>query len=337
VLMNTRGLTELVILQVGVQLKVLDQSVFTMLVLMAVVTTAMTSPLLKLFYPARLLNRDIEEAEQASLGIHDAYTVLVITDQRTDDDDLVRFGCDLLGHESPSGLVIARLLPRSRTRLEVASGLGAELALVAAAGDELRRLAAIAELRGTTCSVHSSLGDDRLADVAELARRADVDIVLVHEDWVLARTEGAAGQPAGSWPSGMQASVVSVPANFSRDESGAVVIVLDNSNDARAALRIGTQASLSRRTLLQLVSALGLRTDRRASAALDALRRAGFSAEVGDQASAFEGAAVIFAGGSAPITELHDRATLVRVYGGAREADRDVDEIARRITLSEAR
>jgi Kef-type K+ transport system membrane component KefB len=45
-LMNTRGLTELVILNVGVSLGVLDQEMFTMMVLMAVVTTAMTGPLL---------------------------------------------------------------------------------------------------------------------------------------------------------------------------------------------------------------------------------------------------------------------------------------------------
>jgi Kef-type K+ transport system membrane component KefB len=102
ILMNTRGLTELVILQVGVQLKVLDKAMFTMLVIMAVVTTMMTAPLLRLFYPPRLLRRDIEEAEQASLGIHDAYTVLVVTDGRGGDDDLVRFAADLIGQSAPA-------------------------------------------------------------------------------------------------------------------------------------------------------------------------------------------------------------------------------------------
>lgn len=45
-LMNTRGLTELVIINVGVALGVLDGAMFTMLVVMALVTTAMTVPLL---------------------------------------------------------------------------------------------------------------------------------------------------------------------------------------------------------------------------------------------------------------------------------------------------
>jgi Kef-type K+ transport system membrane component KefB len=45
-LMNTRGLTELIILNVGVSLGVLDGQMFTMMVLMALITTALTGPLL---------------------------------------------------------------------------------------------------------------------------------------------------------------------------------------------------------------------------------------------------------------------------------------------------
>lgn len=46
ILMNTRGLTELIILNVGVSLGVLDGQMFTMMVLMALVTTALAGPLL---------------------------------------------------------------------------------------------------------------------------------------------------------------------------------------------------------------------------------------------------------------------------------------------------
>ena len=77
VLMNNRGLTELVILTVGVSLGVLDQSLFTILVLMAIVTTILTGPLLKLVYPSDVLEREIIEAERASLGLVDAYRVVV--------------------------------------------------------------------------------------------------------------------------------------------------------------------------------------------------------------------------------------------------------------------
>jgi Kef-type K+ transport system membrane component KefB len=50
-LMNTRGLMELVALNVGYELGVLSPRLFTMMVLMALVTTAMTGPLLQLARP----------------------------------------------------------------------------------------------------------------------------------------------------------------------------------------------------------------------------------------------------------------------------------------------
>ncbi|MCM3921998.1 cation:proton antiporter [Frankia sp. AiPs1] len=46
VLMNTRGLTEIVVAQIGLDMGVLDETTFTALVVMALLTTAATSPLL---------------------------------------------------------------------------------------------------------------------------------------------------------------------------------------------------------------------------------------------------------------------------------------------------
>jgi Kef-type K+ transport system membrane component KefB len=51
VLMNTRALMELIVLNIGFDLGFMPQSVFTMLVIMAVVTTVMTGPLLKWLLP----------------------------------------------------------------------------------------------------------------------------------------------------------------------------------------------------------------------------------------------------------------------------------------------
>jgi Kef-type K+ transport system membrane component KefB len=50
-LMNTRGLMELIVLNIGLDLGFIPPRVFTMLVLMAVATTIMTGPLLKLLLP----------------------------------------------------------------------------------------------------------------------------------------------------------------------------------------------------------------------------------------------------------------------------------------------
>ena len=47
VLVNTRGLMELIVLNVGLELGVISQTLFTMMVLMALVTTIATTPLLR--------------------------------------------------------------------------------------------------------------------------------------------------------------------------------------------------------------------------------------------------------------------------------------------------
>jgi Kef-type K+ transport system membrane component KefB len=49
--MNTRALMELIVLNIGFDLGFIPQNVFTMMVVMAVVTTVMTGPLLKVLLP----------------------------------------------------------------------------------------------------------------------------------------------------------------------------------------------------------------------------------------------------------------------------------------------
>jgi Kef-type K+ transport system membrane component KefB len=53
--MNTRGLMELVILNIGLDLGIISPAVFSMMVVMALVTTFMTTPLLAWVYPRRLI------------------------------------------------------------------------------------------------------------------------------------------------------------------------------------------------------------------------------------------------------------------------------------------
>jgi Kef-type K+ transport system membrane component KefB len=62
-LMNTRALMELIVLNIGYDLGFLPRNVFTMLVIMAVVTTLMTGPLLNSLLPKML---DLEAGREAA-------------------------------------------------------------------------------------------------------------------------------------------------------------------------------------------------------------------------------------------------------------------------------
>ena len=69
VLMNTRGLMELVVLNIGVDLGVISQTVFSIMVLMALATTFMTTPLLALFYKPERDSVPVQEPELRPLAV----------------------------------------------------------------------------------------------------------------------------------------------------------------------------------------------------------------------------------------------------------------------------
>ena len=61
-LMNTRGLMELVVLNIGLDIKVICPALFSMMVLMALATTFMTSPMLQAICPDKILRSGREKA-----------------------------------------------------------------------------------------------------------------------------------------------------------------------------------------------------------------------------------------------------------------------------------
>jgi Kef-type K+ transport system membrane component KefB len=68
-LMNTRGLTELIALTIGRQLGVLDQQLYSLMVVMALVTTVMTGVVLRFVYPAWRVEQDRAEWLAAEPGV----------------------------------------------------------------------------------------------------------------------------------------------------------------------------------------------------------------------------------------------------------------------------
>jgi Kef-type K+ transport system membrane component KefB len=63
-LMNTRGLMELIILNIGLDIKVISPALFSMMVLMALVTTFMTNPLLQAICPDKMFRHEAEKSSR---------------------------------------------------------------------------------------------------------------------------------------------------------------------------------------------------------------------------------------------------------------------------------
>jgi Kef-type K+ transport system membrane component KefB/nucleotide-binding universal stress UspA family protein len=108
-LMNTRGLTELIVLNIGLSLGVISPLLFTMLVIMALVTTVMTSPLLEWTYPKELIKLDLVEPQpdiESSLkASQPTYRILVPVANPSTQKGLLQLAVAIAGNRLQSAVV----------------------------------------------------------------------------------------------------------------------------------------------------------------------------------------------------------------------------------------
>ncbi len=110
VLMNTRGLMELVILTIGLELGILSPALFAMMVLMALVTTFMTTPVLERVYPAELIRREVVGGPEA-----EGYSILIPVSLPSAGPDLVHLAATL-ARGAAGGQIYALHLARASDR-----------------------------------------------------------------------------------------------------------------------------------------------------------------------------------------------------------------------------
>jgi Kef-type K+ transport system membrane component KefB/nucleotide-binding universal stress UspA family protein len=111
-LMNTRGLTELIVLNIGLDLNVISPILFTMLVIMALVTTFMTSPLLEWIYRKNPLKVEPITAVQLEEAIP-SYAILVPVANPDTQQGLVRLAVAIAYGVVPPIANPEPLLPKS--------------------------------------------------------------------------------------------------------------------------------------------------------------------------------------------------------------------------------
>jgi Kef-type K+ transport system membrane component KefB len=260
-LMNTRGLTEIVILTVGLQLKILDTRLFSLMVVMALVTTGMAGPLLALIYPRQRVERDIAETERKALGVVDAYRVLVAVESPEADTRTVALSGDLVGERRPAEVVLSYLMPyRTPRRLEVGSGLSGELLEMTRVMAELDQLAASVRSRGLAAPVLARFSTDPARELSEQAAAINPDLTLV-----------GVGHPAyGALRTATPGRFVTVVAP-PPDQWDAVIVRVPVTANAEAALSVAAQLAMARD--VELVVDAGPRVQRRLSSIVDNLRQ----------------------------------------------------------------
>ncbi len=111
-LMNTRGLMELIVLNIGLDLKVLTPEVFTMMVIMALVTTFMTGPALNLIN--YIFNtKDVNVLDEIQVANEDKYKILISFGNNEKGKSLLRLANSLVKKQKDTSNITAMHLTLS--------------------------------------------------------------------------------------------------------------------------------------------------------------------------------------------------------------------------------
>ena len=301
-LMNARGLTGIVILSVGLQLHILDQSLYSLMIVMAIVTTLMAGPLLHFLYPGRFLVRDIAEADLAALGTAAGHRILVLIEAPEPAAPLVEVGAALAASREHSQLILSHLVADQHdTRLEVGTGLGGELLGMAGGTGELQALADRAAARGVPEVVSSRLTQEIAAELPGYLAAAAPDTIVLGPGGTSRETLAAQG------------AVQLVTVLRSLPEAPAAVAVLWTPGESgAAAVQVAAQLAVADRLKLVISPAGGRPADLAAE-----LTRDGIAASDGPPpARAIVVAAAADSSGDAHLT----------VLAGSREDCGDLDQ-----------
>ena len=166
VLMNTRGLMELVFLSVGLELGVISPGLFVMMVLMAIATTFMTTPALDRIMPARMIRA--QRADGTDGG--DRFTVLMPVALPSSGPDLLAAAAAIAPPDEAQYVTL---------HLRPVPGDAIALPPPPDAPDPLAPTLAAAEARGLSVKTLAFASRDIGTDIVDTAEARDADLLLM--------------------------------------------------------------------------------------------------------------------------------------------------------------
>ena len=170
VLMNTRGLMELIVLNIGLDLGVISPKIFTMMVIMALVTTIMTTPLLQLVSPRSLEPRKLAQGDPVqAVPVH----LLLCVGDASMGPAMALLAVSCAGGTRDSGSAVLHLeRPRDRTSAYLQQGSRARAAGLVPALET-------ATAAGVALEFISFDSNDPSSDICEVARSRRSDYVVL--------------------------------------------------------------------------------------------------------------------------------------------------------------
>jgi Kef-type K+ transport system membrane component KefB len=269
-LMNTRGLTELIVLNLALSAGAISNALFAALVLMAIVTTLMTGPLMKLLDPRNEFGSDIEDefAEAARLAANEhpelqvpERSILVAPQTDAALGQLIALAEPLARSRPPRELIIARpVQPTRGAGAGVRGGLQTEnlkLERASHAINQVRaRLAADGVAARGVAFSSVSLG----SDLVHIVEREPVDLVLIEGR----RRLIGEGVPLGEVSVLLEKTECDAAVLVAREDvpikvgpEGSVLVPFGGAEHDWAALELGSWLAASTGAPLKLLGAAG--------------------------------------------------------------------------------
>lgn len=314
--LNARGATGIILAATGLQTGIISDEVFVALVVMAIVTSILAGPMMvralgplrqdmsdteeeipdvgpppAMAYAARMVDRDMTEAERADLEGSIFYRVVVAIDDPATARPLVEVAAELAASQQPAEVVLA-----SFEQQEEVQGRGAFSALDAIASelDSLRGLEEIVQGHGVSAVSVSRRSKDLAADIAAQAQQLGAHALVVGDrrddpDWVATVDGLIAGSPVDIY-----VVVAPRPRPDAPERTGAPVVEAGEGLAAEAGLEAAVRFALAGPAGPVVVGvspkAKAARIYRDAMARLDVLGRPGRIEEAG--LDTIEGAAL---------------------------------------------
>ena len=272
-LMNTRGLTELIVLNLALEKGVISDALFAMLVIMALVTTLMAGPLLRLLDPRNELGAPVEEelaeAREASVTEFPAVpipeqSILVAPQGEAALEQLRSLAEPLARSEPPRELILARLV-RPPRGASARGGLQTENRLLAEASAEVE--AARHELidAGVAARAVAFVSSDSGADLVRLARSEEIALLLIDGRRPLLGEgvpRGEVGEVLREAPCDVAVLVAKEGESVLPGPEGGVVVPFGGAEHDWAALEIGAWIAAATGAPLNLLGAAGQSEER---------------------------------------------------------------------------
>lgn len=237
ILMNTRGLMELIVLNIGLELKVISPTLFAMLVIMALVTTFATTPILH-----AILGKDGMRDEDPAAAVlppkpADSSGVLIPIANPAGMHALIDLGLALSRERDPEPRIVALVRRPTQSSYPALDALSNEqppqAGILSAALDYARE-------RGAVVEGQAVWTNNPADDILGIAADPDIRWVLLGFHRPVFGSDTMGGVVRGVFERTAEAKVnAAVVIHSHRRKLDEVVVVVDDSDDSRAALELG--------------------------------------------------------------------------------------------------